>query len=567
MGRRARHRPGPGRLLPDHAQGPARSRAPTTSSSWPATRPCWRSGSTGRCARDDIELAGRWFTEHSAVRAFPHALWDSILDAKPGDDIFLPIDVWGFPGGQTFLPGVPCLFFEGPGGVVSLPGAGHVPLLRPGHPGDQGPADEAGHAARRRVRPARSPRRSCPTSSCCWPATSAAAAGSPPTTPPSSSYPELFRSIGTIGHEMMCAAQSFDRSLGEAEYEMMDRFVTRDGHRRRCCATWSMPRRSAWRTPCASYEPIPKRTASASASIPATSPGSASCISEQMQQLGITPRTIVFEDEVTPETVRQVYDHFRQATGEEPTMLFPGAGGYWWRLVHRDTVAAAFKRTATGDHPNVKFSNSPGKESLGGYLRVYGRGDALVVADASEQPAGEPLFVKLVEQGRIVYRESFEEQAAPRRPHLGPLRRVRAIAARCRLAGTLPGDARRRSSGGAAAARRPAIRSRAYHTGLNFRRQLGAVTLRRKDPGTRRQSVLIRKTRDEALNMSISTTGSRFSEKGVCNGGSRERSSTERLCWMIRWACRKGRGWRFCSNPRKSSRRRCENYYLSRPAA
>ena len=92
-------------------------------------------------------------------------------------------------------------------------------------------------------------------------------------------------------------------------------------------------------------------------------------------------------------------------------MLFPGAGGYWWRLVHRDTVAAAFKRSATADHPNVKFSNSPGKESLGGYLRVYGDGDTLVVADAAEPPQGEPLFVKLVEAGRVVYRESFDEQA------------------------------------------------------------------------------------------------------------------------------------------------------------
>src|SRR5262245_60850991 len=42
-------------------------------------------------------------------------------------------------------------------------------------------------------------------------------------------YPEYFESIGTIGHEMMCAGQSFDRSLGEAEYEMMDRFVARMG--------------------------------------------------------------------------------------------------------------------------------------------------------------------------------------------------------------------------------------------------------------------------------------------------------------------------------------------------
>ena len=46
------------------------------------------------------------------------------------------------------------------------------------------------------------------------------------------------------------------------------------------------------------------------------------------------------------------------------------------------------------------------------YLRVYGRGDTLVMADASEAPPGEPLFVKLVEAGRIVYRESFEDQAA-----------------------------------------------------------------------------------------------------------------------------------------------------------
>ncbi|HEX4589450.1 MAG TPA: hypothetical protein VH120_05950, partial [Gemmataceae bacterium] len=53
-----------------------------------------------------------------------------------------------------------------------------------------------------------------------------------------------------------------------------------------------------------------------------------------------------------------------------------------------------------------------GKESLGGYLRVYASQEVLIVADADEQPPGEPLFVKLVDQGRIVYRESFSEQAA-----------------------------------------------------------------------------------------------------------------------------------------------------------
>ena len=42
----------------------------------------------------------------------------------------------------------------------------------------------------------------------------------------------------------------------------------------------------------------------------------------------------------------------RQATGQEPTMLFPGAGGYWWRFVHRDTLAAAFKRLSTLPAPS-----------------------------------------------------------------------------------------------------------------------------------------------------------------------------------------------------------------------
>jgi nicotinic acid phosphoribosyltransferase len=132
---------------------------------------------------------------------------------------------------------------------------------------------------------------------------------------------------------------------------------------------------------------------------------------EKIKAIGVKPRTIVFEDEVNPDGIRKVYAYFRDKTGEEPTMLFPGAGGYWWRLVHRDTLSAAFKRSATGEHPNVKFSNSPGKESIGGYLRAYGRDDVLIVADASEPPEGEALFVKLVEQGRVIYRETFDEQA------------------------------------------------------------------------------------------------------------------------------------------------------------
>src|SRR5262245_40855182 len=53
--------------------------------------------------RADIELARRWFHELSAVKAFPDEAWDAVLSSQSGDDIRLPVDIWGFAGGQTFL--------------------------------------------------------------------------------------------------------------------------------------------------------------------------------------------------------------------------------------------------------------------------------------------------------------------------------------------------------------------------------------------------------------------------------------------------------------------------------
>ena len=35
----------------------------------------------------------------------------------------------------------------------------------------------------------------------------------------------------------------------------------------------------------------------------------------------------------------------------------------------------------------------------------------MIVAETDEPPPGEPLFVKLVENGRVIYNESFPEQA------------------------------------------------------------------------------------------------------------------------------------------------------------
>jgi nicotinic acid phosphoribosyltransferase len=372
--------------------------------------------------RADIELARHWYAERSAVRAFPHEMWNAILRSQPGEDIYLPVDVWGFPGGQTFLPGVPCLFFEGMGGAISY--------LEPAMCRYFAPIIQA---TKGRLMKLATPRdaefglRAAPNEVANIVLLLARFVGGGGRLTSNDTaeflYPELFRSIGTIGHEMMCAGQSFDRSLEEAEHDMMERFVSARGEASLLCDlvdAETVGLENALRV-------MKNHPGMDKVGIRVDSGDIAEqCVLyfQQMRAAGISPRLIVFEDEVTPETVRMVYLHFRQATGQEPTMLFPGAGGYWWRLVHRDTLAAAFKRAATGDHPNVKFSNSPGKESLGGYLRVYGRGDTLVVADASEAPPGEPLFVKLVEQGRINHRESFEDQAARAERTWGRFQRV-----------------------------------------------------------------------------------------------------------------------------------------------
>ena len=359
--------------------------------------------------RADIELAAAWYRERSAVKVFPKELWESLLHSQRGPEIRLPVDIWGFPGGQTFLPGAPCLVFEGPGGVISYLEPAmcryFAPIL---------------WATKGRLMKLATPRDAefglrsapCEVLNIVLLLARFVGGGGKLTSNDTAEFlfPELFQSIGTIGHEMMCASQSFERTLKEAEYEMMDRFVTAMGKASLLCDlvdAETVGLENALRVMKAHPETDQVGIRVDSGDIA----GQCVLYFQKMKDLGIPPRLIVFEDEVTPEAVGKVYRHFRQATGIEPTMLFPGAGGYWWRLIHRDTVAAAFKRSATGARPNVKFSNTPGKESLGGYLRVYGKDDTLIVADASEPPAGEPLFVKLVDQGRVVYKEGFPEQA------------------------------------------------------------------------------------------------------------------------------------------------------------
>lgn len=271
--------------------------------------------------RADIELAGLWYERQSTTKAYPQSLWQSLLESQAGQELYLPIDIWGFAGGQTFLPGVPCLSFEGPGGFLSY--------LEPAMCRYFAPVLQATKA---RLMKEATPRdaefglRSAPNEIAHIVMLLARYVGGRGRLTSSDTaeflYPEVFQSIGTIGHEMMCAAQRLDRPLGEAEYEMMDRYVTAMNTASLLCDlvdAETVGLENALRV----MKAHPDKTGVGIRVDSGDIAGQCVLYFEQMRREGLGIRRIVFEDEVTPQVVQEVYNHFRKVTGREPDMLFP----------------------------------------------------------------------------------------------------------------------------------------------------------------------------------------------------------------------------------------------------
>src|SRR5829696_5283282 len=234
--------------------------------------------------RSDVELARRWFAAHAAV--------------------------WAFPGGQTFLAGMPCLFFEGPGGAISYLEPAMCRYFAP-----------VLWATKARLMKLATPRdaefglRSAPDEALNIVLLLARYVGGGGRLTSNDTaeflWPELFQSIGTIGHEMMSATQSLDRPLGEAEYEMMDRFVSRMGTASLLADlvdAESVGLENAMRV-------IRNHPETDRVGIRVDSgdiAGQCVLYFRKLKELGIKPRLIVFEDEVSPDAVRRVYQTFRE---------------------------------------------------------------------------------------------------------------------------------------------------------------------------------------------------------------------------------------------------------------
>lgn len=377
--------------------------------------------------KQDIRIAQDWADWDANVKAFPHEMWEREISKAPGLSpvFYLDVDVWGFPGGQSFLKNVPALSFEGVGGVISFLEPAMCRYFAPviqatkarlmsqvteaeAEFGLRAAVNELANIALLRARYVGSGGKGQLTSN----------------DTAVFMFPELFRDIGTIGHEGMSSNQSLKRSLAECELEMMNLALDHVPDSKLLCDLVD-----------AETIGLINAIKALKAHPDATKAGirvdsgeiAAQCVDYRfaMREAQIAPdRVIVYEDEVSPETIVKVRNHYVEKTGEEPTLLFPGAGGYWWKAVLRDTVSAAFKRSWTKDQPNIKFSNSEGKESIPGIIRVYGRGDTMYVAHVTDKVDGEPLYKKLVSKGRIVYRETPQVQAARANATWGKYSRV-----------------------------------------------------------------------------------------------------------------------------------------------
>jgi nicotinate phosphoribosyltransferase len=359
-------------------------------------------------SREVIETAIEWYQHHSTVNSFPVALFESLFPKDGSDEIYLPIDVWGFPGGQTFLKGVPMLSFSGPGGLVSSLEPHMCRYFAP-----------VIHATKSRLMYEAAGYDHAEfgyRSDTDEPMTVAkllsifvGGGGKPILTSADNvefMFPKLFLAIGTLGHEYMCSLQDFDRGLDDAEREAMELFVSHHDRASLLCdlvdaETVGLENAIAVMKAHPDKPGIGIRVDSGDIK------GQVVMYAKRMIKEGLGNRLIVFEDEVNPDMVREVR-HYSAKEVAEGGIPFPGAGGYYNRGLHRDTLSAAFKRSKTEGRPNVKFSNSPGKESVPGDVRVYEQGSKLVVADVTEVIDGKPLYVQLVKEGRIVNPEDMD---------------------------------------------------------------------------------------------------------------------------------------------------------------
>ncbi len=361
-------------------------------------------------SEEEIKEAKDFFTKKARVKAFAPN-WDQVLE----NDGYMPIDIYSLAGGQTFLAKdgkyVPIMSIEGPGAFVSH--------LEPHLTSIFEPIIQATKA--RLMRQETGPKfaefglRGDPNKNNHVALMMDLYVGGRFSLTSDDQavflFPEYFQDIGTIGHEYIMAYIQGGISLEEAQRRACKEFV--NAHERSALlpdiidTIYSglpmilqfmkehpekiiMPRLDSgdipkqaimWRT---MRESVPRQT-----------------------------DDLVVEDGYTPSKTRATKQAYEDQGGNSDDFVV-GAGGYFKHGTHRDAISMVYKRSATqhGEvlEAGIKFSNSEGKESIPGKVRVYEQGETLIVAQAEEE-LHESLMQKVLDKGRIVYNEDLDVQA------------------------------------------------------------------------------------------------------------------------------------------------------------
>ena len=368
---------------------------------------------------DEIDEAKEHCLKKSAVKAFPTEMWNLVKD----NDNRLPLDVWGLPGGQTFLAKdgkyVPMMSVEGVGGIVSH--------LEPHLETIYAPITFATNA--RLMREAAGPltaefglRSDISMNTHIALMLALYVGGGIVFTSDDQAemiFPELFKAIGTVGHEFIMAYQREGISLEEAQWEAFRAFVKANDSSSLLpdvidTIKSGLPMIMKLRE---EFEPQGKivRPRFDSGNIPEQNVFWKEMCNLARSENRISKQdTFVDEDGYDPIKSRETKDAYRNA-GYDPNEIIIGAGEGFRRFLSRGGASVVFKRAATfADgklHPQIKRSNTEGKGSLPGAMRIWERGETLIVAQAEEYIKHAIMISQqLVKNGTVIYNEPFHEQ-------------------------------------------------------------------------------------------------------------------------------------------------------------
>jgi len=365
----------------------------------------------------EIETAEKFFTEKAQVDKFPKNAWELVK----ANDGYFPIDIYGMPGGQTILvkdgKHVPIMSVEGPGALVSH--------LEPHLENMFAPIIQATKARLFRdvagtqfaefgLRSDQNENNHITLMQAVY------VGGGIKLTSDDQAvmlFPEYFEDIGTMGHEYVMSYQRQGLSLEEAQERAFDDFVK--ANKRSALLVDTVDTIGSGLP--AVIRMIKKYSGTGKIILPRFDSGDVSkqCIIWKKMTLdhGIKETKMIVEDGYNPIKAMRTKNSYSTA-GFNPEDIIVGAGGYFQEGCNRDSLSLVFKRSATdhiGDRKNLeaslKFSDDSGKNSIPGRIRVYERKNILIVAQEGEEiHDATPLYVKLVENGRIIYNEDLEIQ-------------------------------------------------------------------------------------------------------------------------------------------------------------